>query len=74
MRDMYRRERTSGGLPGAMQVFNQTHDHIPRPKIQAAGWFIGEQHPRIPRQCACQYHPLLFSPRKLARAMCRTVT
>ena len=73
MRDMNGSERARGAAAGAMQVLNETHDHFPRPEVETAGGFVGEKDARISRERPSQDHPLLLSPRKLARAMRRAV-
>src|ERR1700692_3191042 len=52
-----------GDPPGAMQLVEQTHDHLAGTEIEVACRFVSEQYFRIAHQGACQNHPLLFTAR-----------
>jgi len=63
-----------GQLPGPMQILQQVHDHLAGPEIEIASGFVGQKDAGVSDQRAGQYDSLLFSARKLTRAMLSAVS
>ena len=61
-------------LPGPMQILEQIHDHLAGPEVEIASGFVGQKNARVADQRAGQYDSLLFSARKLTRAMLSAVS
>jgi hypothetical protein len=61
-------------LPGPMQILEQIHDHLAGPEVEIARGFVGQKDAGIAHQRARQYDSLLFSARKLTRAMLSAVS